>query len=210
MYKVFFNDRIIKIVIENYPLFESSQIQPVDGDLLLNMNTILNHFFKSDNKELILTTNKPQKAWKAFKRYFKIVKAAGGIVRTDNKYLIMFRRGKWDLPKGKIDKGESVREAALREVREECGIAQLKIERKISNTWHIYKSEFGKSKGKWILKKTSWFEMQHSGDEEIKPQVEEDITEVLWANKNECTLKLKENSYASIIELWNNYIGKDD
>ena len=210
MYKVFFNDRIIKIVVENISHSKSPQIQLVDADLPLNLNTNLNHFFKSHNKELILVSSNPLKVWKAFKACFKIVKAAGGIVKSEDKYLIMLRRGKWDLPKGKIEKGELVREAALREVQEECGISKLVINRKISNTWHIYRSEFGKSKGKWILKKTSWFEMESTGDEKLSPQAEEEITEAIWANKNECASKLRENSYASIVELWDNYIGENE
>ena len=96
------------------------------------------------------------KLWKGFKKKFPIVEAAGGLVkRTDNKLLFIFRNNKWDLPKGGVEKKELIIDAAKREVTEETGVADIIVEKKISETYHIFK------KGKiFRLKKTYWFKCQ--------------------------------------------------
>jgi len=130
---------------------------------------------------------------KAFLKKFVLVKAAGGLVRNEkNELLVMFRRNKWDLPKGKLDPGESLEECALREVKEETGIQKLQLIKPLVVTYHTYDES-----GKHILKETHWFAMKTKSNERLVPQTGEDITEVRWAHTDEIP-KLLKNSFASM------------
>jgi 8-oxo-dGTP pyrophosphatase MutT (NUDIX family) len=137
--------------------------------------------------------------WKDFLSRYKLIEAAGGLVKNEKEeILFIFRRGKWDLPKGKLEKGESIKECAIREVEEECGIKHLKIIRELPSTFHTYEL-----KGKAVLKRSYWYEMTAPGDQKLVPQVEEDITEIKWINKRELPKVLK-NCFSSIAEVINN------
>ncbi|AFK01501.1 NUDIX hydrolase [Emticicia oligotrophica DSM 17448] len=124
--------------------------------------------------------------------FYKVVKAAGGVVfNEDDKILMMFRLGKWDLPKGKRDDGEKSKQTAVREVEEECGI-QVKLGEKICTTWHTY--TMGNNK---ILKRTKWYRMHCSDDSKMQPQTEEGIERLEWMGSKEVQKALL-NSYSSI------------
>ena len=125
------------------------------------------------------------------KSTFKVIRAAGGVVHHEGKVLMIFRLGKWDFPKGKIEKGESASIGARREVEEECHI-KVRVGKKICNTWHTYSQ-----RGQNILKKTIWYEMSCFDDSEMRPQVEEGIELVKWMNKKEMEVALI-NAYRSI------------
>ena len=122
---------------------------------------------------------------------FKVIKAAGGVVYHEGKVLFIHRLGKWDLPKGKLESGESTRLGAQREVEEECNI-KVEVDHKICNTWHTYAQG-----GKNILKKTSWYQMTCLDDSEMRPQLEEGIDLVKWMNKKEMAVALI-SAYRSI------------
>ncbi len=111
---------------------------------------------------------------KYIKKVFHIVKAAGGVIEKIDDILLIHRLGKWDLPKGKLDKGESPKEAAVREVVEETGVTVI-LGEKICSTWHTYT----RSK-KYVLKKTHWYRMKCVSDTNMQPQIEEDIQDVQW------------------------------
>ncbi len=129
-----------------------------------------------------------------------IIEAAGGLVfNEDGHLLLMKRRGLWDLPKGKIDPGESLEECALREVSEETGLTQLKLIEFLKTTYHTYPY-----KNKVALKPSHWFRMEHNGQEHFIPQIEEDITEMRWADKKEAK-KLMHSAFASIQEMVKTY-----
>jgi ADP-ribose pyrophosphatase YjhB (NUDIX family) len=132
------------------------------------------------------------------KDQFKIIKAAGGIVRKGDKILMIYRLKKWDLPKGKLKKNEDNKEGAKREVEEECNIKVITKD-KICSTWHSYIRM-----GKRILKKTDWFEMECLNDSNMKPQLKEDIEEVKWMDKKEARNVLS-NSYKSIDQVFKKY-----
>lgn len=133
-----------------------------------------------------------QKVKGQIKAHFQIIYAAGGLVTKGGQILFIKRLGKWDLPKGKIDKGEDKKNAAVREVWEECGI-KAKLIRKIGSVWHTYTQNKINT-----LKKTTWYEMQCLDDTQMRPQTEEDITKVKWAGVEE-RAKMLSNTYASII-----------
>ncbi len=133
--------------------------------------------------------------WKDFKKLLKVIKASGGLVYTKKgKVLAIYRQGYWDLPKGKIDKGEKKRAAGLREVMEETGIQSLEIDSKLLTTYHLYKdSRYGR-----VLKKTYWYKMK--GEEEtLIPQAEEDIEKALWMTPKD--LLAQRPIYQNIIDV---------
>lgn len=132
------------------------------------------------------------------KAQFRIVHAAGGLVQKRDKILLIFRLGKWDLPKGKLERGEKTREAAIREVNEECGI-EVELIDKLCTTWHTYIQE-----GKRILKKTTWFTMNCLDDSQMEPQYVENIEDIRWMGQDQVDTALQ-NSYRSIegvLEAW--------
>jgi ADP-ribose pyrophosphatase YjhB (NUDIX family) len=133
-----------------------------------------------------------------FKSKFKIVKAAGGVVEKKDKILMIYRLKKWDLPKGKLDKGEKAEEAALREVEEECNI-KVELGAKICNSWHTYSLN-----EKNILKKTSWYVMRPIDHSNMKPQKSENIEEVKWLKTKDLFHAL-EDSYRSIRWVFKKY-----
>jgi 8-oxo-dGTP pyrophosphatase MutT (NUDIX family) len=134
-----------------------------------------------------------------FKKVIKsvpVIEAAGGLVKNERKeYLFIYRNDKWDLPKGKIEKGEKVKEAAIREVEEECGIVVKKLGKKICKTYHAYIY-----KGVVVLKKSYWFKMKAVGQDKLKPQKEEGITDVRWFTR-ERTDVITRNTFPSILQV---------
>lgn len=110
-----------------------------------------------------------------------VIEAAGGVIRDNHdRYLLIHRRGHWDLPKGKIDPGETSLIAANREIEEETGVSNLELVSSLSPTYHIYLHA-----EKWILKKTYWFLFQTKNDQTLKLQKEEDIDDAKWMDKNQ-------------------------
>ena len=130
---------------------------------------------------------------KAFWKKFIIVKAAGGLVLNEQKeMLFIFRRGKWDLPKGKLDKGETLEQCAVREVEEETGLKNISLKKFILTTYHTYNEN-----GKHLLKESYWYEMHVDGQQKLIPQIAEDIQEVKWVKKKDIGEPLK-NTFPSI------------
>jgi ADP-ribose pyrophosphatase YjhB (NUDIX family) len=122
---------------------------------------------------------------------FKVVKAAGGLVRKKDKSLMIYRMKKWDLPKGKKEKSEKYKETAVREVEEECNIT-VRLGKKICTTWHTYTMN-----KRAMIKKTRWYVMDLVDDTRMRPQVNEDIEETRWMSQKEVYHAL-EHSYRSI------------
>lgn len=130
------------------------------------------------------------------RQQFKYIEAAGGLVYNDDgACLFIYRRDKWDLPKGKIDAGELPIEAAKREVEEECGVVVSQVNELLAETYHLYSL-----KKKVVFKKTYWYAMAVNGKPDLIPQAEEDITEACWLLKNQLN-EVQSNSYPLILDL---------
>ncbi|MBC6989312.1 MULTISPECIES: NUDIX hydrolase [Hymenobacter] len=152
-------------------------------------------------KSLTLLARKKSRLILHLKDQFRIVKAAGGLVVKDGLVLMIYRLGKWDLPKGKLKKEEDPALGALREVEEECNI-KIDIGEKLPSTWHSYAYN-----GNKILKKTNWYIMQCTDDTLMKPQAEEYIEEVRWMTPQEA-LTVLEEAYASIALVVRHYLSE--
>lgn len=184
-------------------------VRKLKGKLLIkgtdseNIHDILDTLEKNVRyASVILLTANLRKTEAAVKKHYKIVEAGGGLVIKDGKFLLMRRLGKWDLPKGKLDKGEGPSEGALRETEEECGVRAV-VEEKLCTTCHTYSSG-----GRRMLKKTYWFLMSCTDDREMKPQEEEFIEELRWVSSDELNQYL-ENSYNSIRTVFKKYFKKN-
>jgi 8-oxo-dGTP pyrophosphatase MutT (NUDIX family) len=136
----------------------------------------------------------------AFRKKLELIQAAGGLVVSPDEHVLMiFRRGKWDLPKGKLDSGEDLETCAVREVKEETGISEISIERFLCLTFHTYEENRKK-----ILKESHWYLMKAASKEKLEPQVEEDISECTWVKKDELDEYLNNThpSIRDVIETW--------
>ena len=165
----------------------------LESCLPISISEIMSQKYKVfiNNKPKVIADN-----WEEFCSNYNLIEAAGGLVyNLENELLMIFRNGKWDLPKGKKEKREEIESCAKREVEEECGISGLEIVEKFSETYHIYKH-----KGNKILKRTFWFKMRTHFDGELVPQKEEGIMRVCWVKQGEIKEKLK-NSYGNIKDL---------
>jgi 8-oxo-dGTP pyrophosphatase MutT (NUDIX family) len=140
---------------------------------------------------------------KAFYKKFTIVQAAGGLVlNEDKKILMIFRRGKWDLPKGKLDEGESLEDCAVREVQEETGLSKVKLKSPLMITYHTYHEGT-----RFILKESHWYNMTASGAEQLVPQTEEGIEEIKWVSAAEVK-KLYPDCFPSVVDVIEKFLLK--
>ena len=191
MYKVFFNQKPIVLTTEITTPKEDSPFFYVK---FTNKKFIV-HVLKSKKvKMLFLYHSKEEKLWYYFFNMFKLIEAAGGLVRNlnTNQYLFIFRNKKWDLPKGRINKNEDVKNAAIREVEEETGVENLLIIKPLNTTFHIFKKN-----GKYRLKKTFWYLMTTDYDDELTPETREGIEKAIWINKDSIP-SLKNKMYRNI------------
>lgn len=195
MYKVFFKDRAIFLGDKTESMnFRCLVYLWTEGE---NLEAIVSDFEEDENKEtLFFAAEDVEALFSEFKHQFKYIEAAGGLVfNKKDEILAIHRLGKWDLPKGKVEDGETVKEAALREVEEECGISNLELSDELESTYHTYWMN-----NKWMLKRSYWFKMNYSGNEKLVPQTEEDIEQVSWISINQLD-EFKANTYASILEV---------
>jgi len=191
MYKVFIYDK--PVLIANKPQFKGSFEQ-------FNKNSPIKDIIKTLEKKKItgaeIIVDDTQEYFKTFSKFFKFIIAAGGTVFNEkNELLVIYRLQKWDLPKGKLEKGEDIPTCAVREVEEECNVDDLTIIKELKSTYHCYFH-----KNKWSLKRTYWFEMKTGYKGKLIPQTEEGIEKVEWLPKSDWGI-IEENTYNSIKEV---------
>ena len=196
MYKVFIEN---KAIIFKKGSGESSELFPKYGPRLKKSE--FNDFSAELNKvdgSLIIYCENPAETFHKFFERFVFLEAAGGIVQSIEKptqYLFIKRWGKWDLPKGKLEKEEHPEIGAKREIQEECNVHNLQKVSELPCTYHAYFMY-----EKYVLKKTHWFLFEGSTDQQLVPQEDEDITEVKWFTKDDFS-EIKANTYASLLDL---------
>lgn len=189
MYKVFVNDK---------PLFLTNQVEKeTDFQLFLlesvDIEQLIVKMFNNKIKKAFLYHPDEKEVLKKLKEKLPVVKAGGGLVYNKaGEALFIFRNGKWDLPKGGMEKGEDIEETALREVEEETGVTGLKIVQKLQKTYHVFKRN-----GTYKLKITHWFEMKTSFNGLLVGQANEGIEKVAWLKPGEIKEVLG-NSYENI------------
>ena len=190
MYKVFFNQ---KPLILTSKIIKSSDSSPLMHIKFSSKNQILKAVKSKKTKSVYIYHKNTKKLWEIFTKKFPIKDAAGGLVeRNDNKVLFIYRKNRWDLPKGGVEKNELIIEAAQREVKEETGLADLIVVNKIGETYHIFNN--GKN---YRLKRTYWFKMKSDYNGNLLPQEEEGITSAEWIQKERIPEILK-NAYENI------------
>lgn len=192
--KIFFRERYIELVSAGASIPRTDNTLYVKYDNETILRTAFSEFEADEAiRVLIIGCEDVTAAFIAFKKIFRVIEAAGGLVQNEKgEHLLIFRHNRWDLPKGKLDKGELAAEAAIREVKEECGISGISIIKEISSTWHIYEL-----KGEKMLKHTRWYAMRCTDTSPLVPQTEEDITDARWMKKSEVE-KAMENTYPLI------------
>ena len=161
----------------------------------------LNRFEKSDEACLYITHPYLSELFQHVAGCFQYIEAAGGLVTLPDKRILLIERlGKWDLPKGKAEKGESLQDTAIREVVEECGLKDTpKIIGELTHTYHTYHRD-----GRHVLKHTAWYTMLYDGDDALLPQSSENITRAVWLPPNRLNTVLQ-NTYESIRQVIRNY-----
>ena len=198
MIKIFSFNKII------YLINNQGTLEPKEDAMLVHIQSaeqMSSQFNKLVNKkklkEIYFFNANLQQLFRYFSGLFKTIEAAGGLVKNEKgEYLFILRNGKWDLPKGKIEKGEGIKVAALREVEEECGISGLSITKELLTTYHTYIAE-----GKAILKPTYWFEMNcDNPSAPLVPQLEEGITDAQWMATKKLT-EVFSNTFESVKEV---------
>lgn len=167
------------------------------------INNMIGQLKKDKIKEGIMAHPNFERLKKAFFKHFTIITACGGIVQNKEKELLfIYRRNKWDLPKGKLEKGESPEECAMREIEEETGIGQLTLKEKTGTTYHIYEED-----GKQILKENHWFYFTTKSHQQPVPQTEEEITEAKWFPTRDIKVPM-DNTYPAIREIMHEFFDK--
>jgi len=197
MYKVFYDNRSICFINDFETWFAKESGLFYQFISIEHLQIIIKTFTKiKEIPKLFIISEDIEATFAAYQTLYTLIEAGGGVVETPTeKILAIKRHGKWDLPKGKLEIGETAEEGALREVAEECGLENLHLEGFLMHTYHTYTL-----KETPVLKKTHWYKMQHSGQGAPTPQTEEGITEVSWFGKDQLDI-IMSNTYASIIDV---------
>ncbi len=181
--KIYYNNKPL-ILTTNSKKYIKNHIAG-EGYLLLtgafqrNFRLATEHMDKPGTLGVIIEDESGKALIKELENIYEPIDAGGGVVFNEDKDILMiYRRGKWDLPKGKRDDGEKIEDCAIREVTEETGLKQLTLGDKICDTYHIYAQN-----NKNLLKHTVWYKMQGTKKEKTAPQKEENIVEARWVNE---------------------------
>lgn len=186
MIKVYYLDKIILFDTSVSPLCQGFvRVDSADKAKL--------ELFSDSTKSIALISDQAELEFQKFITTFELIEAGGGVVTNPSgEVLMIFRNGRWDLPKGKLEPGEAIEHCAIREVQEECGVGELELGSFITHTYHIYELH-----GRPVLKRSWWWHMICRDNAELTPQTEEGITEVAWVDSTQMARCL-ENTYLTI------------
>jgi 8-oxo-dGTP pyrophosphatase MutT (NUDIX family) len=183
--KIYYNNKPLVLTdnaagyIAQQPLAKG--YQSYEGAFPRNFRLAIQHLDKPRTLGAIIEDVSPESLQNELYKLYQPIDAGGGVVVNEQGLVLMiYRRGKWDLPKGKRDDGEDIAACALREVSEETGLQRLELKEKILDTYHVY-SQFGQN----LLKHTAWYKMKGSSKDTLTPQKEENILEAKWIAENE-------------------------
>ena len=128
----------------------------------------------------------------------RIERSAGGVVVRPlagrwHALLIKDPYGKWSLPKGHIEGGESLREAALREVEEETGIRPEAVGPRIDTVDWVFR------KGDETVHKYCTFFLMRSRNGEAIPQLDEGITECMWLPVRDAASRIRYSDTRGVV-----------
>lgn len=189
---------MLKVFVGDKPIILTSVVEPETDfkNYLLNtvnIGKVIKELENTKLKAVRLIHKNEKKLLKKFLKLLPNVIAGGGkVYNAKGEILFIYRNGKWDLPKGKAEKKETIEITAIREVEEETGVEGLEITKPLETTYHIFKRS-----GKYRIKVTYWFEMKTTYDGPLEPQENEGITKVEWLGSGESKMALV-NSYANI------------
>jgi 8-oxo-dGTP pyrophosphatase MutT (NUDIX family) len=196
-YKVYFDNRVITLSpepdrVQKYALFHKynvvEELFAQISQFAVNNEIPSLNIYSSDINNL----------WQVFSSWFTVIEAAGGLIgHPSGRYLFIMRYGRWDLPKGHIEEGETPEACAIREVTEECNIRGHVIEGSLPPSYHTYLFD-----NKPFMKKTWWFRMSYRGEMIREPQAEEGITRAEWLTPSEIA-GIKSNTFQSLLDLLN-------
>ncbi len=217
---LFINDTPVKFIKEDEPVDYNVFDCVVTSNSIINLNELAGNVLIDDveapqvrqliaqlveepfgNMKFVIRPHNYKEAKEDFMSLFKVMNAAGGVVQKGDESLMIYRLEKWDFPKGKLEKNESFKKAAVREVEEETGV-KVELGDKICTTWHTY--TFRKKR---ILKCTKWYEMECLDDKKMKPQKGESIEKVEWFTEENAKSAL-DDTYKSIRFVWDSYLNK--
>ena len=183
MYKIYINE--IPLILKHKELLKKEE-QENKNVLVAKYTGKTRHLLQyvdlcekgTPTEKIIIYSSDYKQLKKDFLSLFVINKAAGGLIKNElNEFLFIFRRGFWDLPKGKLELGETKKQTAIREVNEETGIVNMQIVSKLGITNHLFKNKSGVR----LIKKSFWYLMTTS-KQKLIPQTTEDIDKAIWLN----------------------------
>jgi 8-oxo-dGTP pyrophosphatase MutT (NUDIX family) len=200
MQKIYFNDKPLFLIDDLSPKFQDLKSDPYtiyrEGLNEGNMQEIIARMQSATSKAGIFFHKNTNELVDALKKKFTVIQAGGGFVKyRESHVLLIFRKGRWDLPKGKLDAGEKLEHCAVREVQEETGLGYVELCEKLIVTYHTYYE-----KEKHILKESHWFKMKSENLQKLIPQYAENIEECRWVDISNLDYYMN-NTHPSIIDV---------
>jgi len=190
MIEIYFGKRVVYLTDENEPFYAKFKNRKHLKELIFKFN-------EGSYESLYITSDDLNDLFQNFKSILIFESAAGGlVVNSLKKILVIKNRNIWQLPKGHVEEGETISDAAIREVGEETGIKNTTIIKQLPSTFHVFEK-----KGKLRLKQTYWFKMIYKGYDNPSPQLSEGITEAIWIEKYELD-EIKKCTYLSLLKIW--------
>ena len=181
MHTIYFENRCISICQKADIPAETPREHIVEYSDIEALRPIPEQFSQETTSVLFIVADDEAACYAGFCSLFTEITAGGGLVSNDRReYLMIFRRGLWDLPKGKLEEGETIEQCAVREVLEETGLQAVQLSRLLCVTHHTYHLD-----GAFCLKHTYWYQMRNAGDDSLHPQIEEQINKAQWMPWNE-------------------------